>query len=59
MTSPVMRNHAVAKLSEVEHLPVPVVSAQWPTVRKNDRLSVAPVFVKDLCAVFGCDGAHI
>lgn len=59
MTPPVMRDYAVAQLSEVKHLTVPVVSAQWPTVRKNDRLSVAPVFVKDLRAVLGCDGAHV
>jgi hypothetical protein len=32
MTSPVVRNDAIAKLPEVQHLPVPIVGAQRPSM---------------------------
>jgi len=32
MTSPVMRNDAIAMLPEEQQLAVPIVRGQWPTV---------------------------
>jgi hypothetical protein len=52
-------NDAEAALAEEEHLGVPVVSAEGPTVAENDGLTCAPVFVENLDAVFGGDGAHV
>ena len=58
MAAPVMGDDAVALLDEVEHLRVPVVTAQRPAVMKNDRLTGAPVLVIDLRSVFGRDCSH-
>src|ERR1700676_4887035 len=58
MTSPVVRNDAIALLPEEQHLAVPVVRGQWPAMRKHDRLPLSPVLVIDLCTVFGRNCCH-
>src|SRR5688572_6944534 len=58
VAAPVMSDHAVALFDEVEHLRVPIVGAQWPSVMEENRLPGTPVFVEDLDAVFGGDRAH-
>ena len=58
MTPPVVRDHAIAALPEEQHLPVPVVRGQRPTVREHDWLSRAPVLVVNLCSVFRRDSRH-
>ena len=47
MAAPIMGDDAVALFDEVEHLRIPVVSAQRPSVMKDDRLTGTPVIVKD------------
>jgi hypothetical protein len=58
VAAPVVRDHAIALLAEIQHLSVPIVRGQRPTVRKGDRLSFAPVFVENLCSVFCRDIRH-
>src|SRR5271154_6606013 len=58
MASPVVRDHSIAALPEEQHLPVPIVSAQRPTVREDNGLSRAPVLVINLCSIFGCNSCH-
>src|SRR5262245_24034563 len=58
MPAPVMRNDAIAVLEEKQHLGVPVIGRQRPAVAEHDGLTFAPVLVKDLNAVFGCNCAH-
>ncbi len=53
MAPPVVRNDAVAMLPEEQHLPIPVIRGQGPTMRKHDRLALSPILVVDLRAVFG------
>jgi hypothetical protein len=49
----VMRNAAIPMVCQEEHLGLPVVRVQWPSVRKNDRWAVlrAPDLVIDLRAI--------
>jgi hypothetical protein len=54
-----MRNHTIAVLRQKQHLDVPRVGTEWPAVTKHDGLTVAPVLVIDLRAVFGFDCAHL
>src|SRR5437879_13220255 len=57
--SPVMRNDAIAMLPKEQHLRVPVVRGQRPTVREDDRLARSPILVVDLRAVFGSNCGHV
>src|SRR5580693_9207521 len=61
VTAPVMRNDAITIGEEEQHLCVPVVRRQRPTVVKRDRLGVlrTPIFVVNLRAVFQCDRSHV
>jgi hypothetical protein len=43
-----MGDHTEALAEEEEHLRVPIVRAQRPTVTKDDGLSFTPVFVIDV-----------
>jgi hypothetical protein len=43
---------------EEQHLGVPVVRLQRPAVAEHDRLTLPPILVEDLDAVFGRDGGH-
>src|ERR1700677_1751621 len=58
VASSVMCDNAIAVTEEEKHLRVPVVGRKWPTVAENEGLTFAPVFVKNLRAVFCFDGAH-
>src|ERR1700739_812732 len=52
MSSPVMRDDAIAALAKEQHLPVPVVRAQRPPVAEHDRLPFSPILVINLSPVF-------
>src|SRR5690606_541407 len=56
MTSAIMRYYTISLRQEEEHLVVPIISAQGPSVMEDNRLGVlwAPVLVKNRHAVF-CD----
>src|SRR5262245_48692374 len=60
MAAPVMGDDAVAFVEEIEHLRVPIVTAQRPPMVEDDWLGPLrpPVLVKDFRAVFGGDRAH-
>src|SRR5580704_11468911 len=45
MATAVMGDHAIATMQEEKQLRVPIIGRQWPTVRKDNRLSRAPVLV--------------
>ena len=57
MAAPVVGDHAETLAEEEQHLRVPIIGRQRPAVAKHDRLTFAPVLVKDLNAVFGGDRA--
>src|ERR1700712_2878649 len=58
VTTPVMRDYAIALLEEEHHLAIPVVRAEWPPVVEDDRLSRAPVLVEDLGAILRGNRGH-
>src|SRR5690606_29549706 len=58
VAAPVMSDDAITPLDEIEHLCVPVVGTQRPTVVKYDRLSRTPVLVEDFDAVLCGDCIH-
>jgi hypothetical protein len=60
MTAAIMGNHTKALAEEKEHLIVPVVRTQWPTVMKDEWLGGlrAPILVEDLDAILCRDGSH-
>jgi hypothetical protein len=56
---PVMRDDSIAAPPEEQHLPIPVVRAEWPAMRKDNRLAFSPVLVLDVRAVFGGSRCHL
>jgi hypothetical protein len=58
MPAPVVCDHPVATLQEEEHLGVPVVGREGPSVAEDDRLAGAPVLVEDLSSVSGGELGH-
>src|SRR6266567_490087 len=58
VASSVMGDDAIAVLEEEQHLRVPVIGRQRPTMAEDDGLTGAPVLVVDIDAVFGLDGRH-
>jgi hypothetical protein len=58
MATTVVGDDAITFPDKVKHLRIPIVGAQGPTVMEDDRLTVAPVLVKDLGAVLGSNSAH-
>src|SRR5207248_3189186 len=58
MTTTVVRYHAEALLREEEHLAVPSVRAQGPAMRERYDRTLTPIFVVNLCSVFGGDRPH-
>src|SRR5579864_5731265 len=60
MAAAVVSDDAEALGDEKQHLRVPVVRAEGPAVMKDDRLGVLrpPIFVEDICSVFGRDEGH-
>jgi len=58
MTATVVRDDAEALLREEEHLAVPSIRAQGPAMRERYDRTLTPIFVINLCSVFGGDRAH-
>src|SRR5215471_21460115 len=58
MAATVVSDGSIAVLAEEQQLCFPSITRERPTVGKEDRLSLAPIFVGDLGSVFGRDGAH-
>jgi hypothetical protein len=54
----IMSDHPIAVTKEEQHLVIPIVGAEWPTMAENYRLSRAPIFVINLGTVFGGDSGH-
>jgi hypothetical protein len=59
VASSVMGDHAVAVTEEKQHLRVPVIGRQRPTMAEDDGLSLAPILVVNLRSVFGCNRVHV
>src|SRR3954451_11308385 len=53
-----MGDDPVTVVQEEQHLGVPVVSREGPTVAEHDRLTRAPILVVNLCAVGDGDDPH-
>src|SRR6202034_1730165 len=53
VTSAIVRDYAVSVLEEKQHLGVPIIGRQRPSVMKHDGLPRAPILVVNLCSVFG------
>src|SRR2546426_11746419 len=58
MTTPVVGYDAIAVLEEEHHLRVPIIGRQRPAMAEHDGLTLAPVLVEDLNAIFGGDRVH-
>src|SRR5215469_4839716 len=60
VTTPVMRDDAIAIGKEEQHLRIPVIRRQRPAVMEGDRLRVfwAPILVENLGAVLRNDRVH-
>jgi hypothetical protein len=58
MASPVMRDHTIAVLAEKQHLSIPVVRRERPTVTEHYGLACSPVLVENLGTVFHRDCGH-
>src|SRR3954469_11401667 len=52
MAAPIVRDDAIALVKEEQHLRIPVIRRQRPTVAEYDWLSFTPVFVVDFHSVF-------
>src|SRR6516162_5680412 len=59
VTAAIVCNHAVAVTEKKQHLRVPVVGGQRPTVAEHDGLALAPVFIKTFNAALCFDKAHV
>src|SRR5256885_8493954 len=58
MAASVVSDDAIAVLEEEQHLRVPIIRRQRPTMTEDNRLSFAPVFEVDFRAVFGGNPVH-
>src|ERR1700692_4858581 len=58
MPAAIMGYNPIAMMQEEQHLVIPVVRAERPTMAENYRLSFTPVLVVDLCAIFGRNSGH-
>src|SRR4051812_19237531 len=54
----IMGYDAITVIEEEQHLRVPVISRQRPSMTEHDGLTFAPVLVIDLRAVFSRDASH-
>src|SRR5216683_1191633 len=54
----VMGDDAIAVTQEEQHLRVPVICRQRPSMAEHDGLTLSPVLVEDLNAVLGRDRRH-
>lgn len=60
MATTIMSNTAISMVAQEEHLVLPVIAVEWPSVRENDDLAlwITPVLVVDLGVIFGGDERH-
>ena len=58
MATAIMGNDPKAAVKEEQHLRIPVVGRQRPTMAEDDGLSRTPVFVEYFGTVFGGDRGH-
>src|SRR2546428_11857651 len=58
VTSTIMGDDAIAMSRQEHNLGVPIVGRQRPSVRKDDGLAAAPIFVIDLRSVLSRDCRH-
>src|ERR1700688_121554 len=58
MPSPVMRNDSITLLAEEQHLSVPGIRVERPSVTEHYGLALPPVLVVNLCAIFRGDRRH-
>src|SRR5258708_5873330 len=59
MATAVVGNDAIAVLSQKEHLRIPGVCVQRPSMRKHDGWPRAPIFVENRGPIFRCDRIHL
>jgi hypothetical protein len=57
--APIVGDNAVVMLQKEQHLVVPVVCTQGPTMMKHNWLALSPILIKDFRTVFGCNVGHI
>src|SRR5450631_1866263 len=55
----VMSNDAIAVIEKEQHLRIPIVGRQRPTMAEDDGLTFAPVLIVDLYPVAGCNCTHV
>jgi len=58
MAASVVSDDAIAVLEEEQHLRVPIIGRQRPTMTEDNGLSFAPVLEIDLRAVLGGNRVH-
>jgi hypothetical protein len=51
MTASIVGYDPIAMLEEKQHLRVPIIGRQWPTMAEDNGLTFAPVLIEDLRAV--------
>src|ERR1700733_12657967 len=56
--APVVRDDSIAALAEEQHLSVPIVRGERPSVTEHDRLTATPVFVINLRTILCRDSWH-
>src|SRR6185437_3325145 len=59
VTTPVMRDDAIAVIDEEHHLPVPVIRRERPTVAEHNGLTLAPVLVENFRTGARLDRRHL
>src|SRR5205085_1706780 len=58
MPASVVRDDAIAMSEEEQHLRVPIICRQRPSMAEHDGLTRSPIFVENLNAVSGRDGGQ-
>src|SRR5262249_35201926 len=59
MAPAIVGDDAIAVIEKEQHLGVPVIGRERPTVAEHDGLTLAPVFVKNFNAVLRFDKTHV
>jgi hypothetical protein len=55
----VMSDDAIAAIEEEQHLRIPVIGRQRPTMAEDDGLAFAPILIINLDAVFCFDKTYV
>ena len=55
----VVRDDAIAVIEEEQHLGVPIISRQRPSMTEHDRLAFAPVLIEDVDAILRRNRTHV